>query len=225
MTAKALFGLLLCPICRQEWGGPSGCCRGCLARLFAGRDLGIELPGLVSLGYYRGDLAQAVRAYKYRQVRRLAPLFATHLAALVQMRGWRPAIVSYVPLHSRRRWQRGFDQAALLAASLATRMSVPCRPLLERARATPQQARLAAAERRKNVHQAFRATSRAFGTVLLVDDVFTTGATLAACREVLEAADASAVLLAVLAVAPRAAVSQREISTPLVMPSSAPTST
>ena len=225
MAAEALFGLLLCPICRSDWSGPGGCCRSCRTKLFGVGVPGLQLPGLVSLGYYRGDLAQAVRVYKYRQVRRLAPLFAASLAALVRLRRWRPATVTYVPLHARRRRRRGFDQAALLARTLADRLVVPCQPLLERVRETPQQARLVAAERRQNVHRAFRPARPAFGTVLLVDDVFTTGATLGACREVLESAGASAVLLAVLAVAPRSGGGQREMSMPLVIPSSAPTST
>lgn len=225
MAATALFGLLLCPVCRRDWSGSGGCCRHCRTRLFGSGAKGFDLPGLLALGYYRGELARAVRAYKYLQVRNLAPLFATSLAAQVQVRGWRPGTVTYVPLHAGRRRQRGFDQASLLAGSLAARLSVPCRPLLERTRATPQQARLVAAERRQNVHRAFRASGPASGTVLLVDDVFTTGATLGACREVLEAAGARAVLLAVLAVAPRSGGSQREMSTPLVIPNSAPTST
>ena len=192
---------------------------------------GLELPGLVALGYYRGTLARAVRAYKYDGVRRLAPLLAAALACLVRRRGWRPRLVAHAPLHRSRRRSRGFDQAALLAREVAVALDLPWRPLLERSRATPQQARLGASARRRNVQAAFRATAPVGGSVLLVDDVFTTGATLGECRAVLEAAGASAVLLAVLAVAGRSssrsslADDQKEMATPLVMPNSAPTRT
>lgn len=220
-------GLLLCPLCRRDWSDGAGCCVSCRATLAGG----LQLPGLVSLGYYRGTLARAVRAYKYGQVRNLSSLLAGKLAGLVKERGWRPLVVTNVPLHPGRRRRRGFDQAALLARCLAAALDRPWRPLLERDRATPQQARLKASERRRNVLGAFRATAAARGTILLVDDVFTTGATLGECREVLEGAGASTVLLAVLAVAAQTrrpgeeAADQKAMKTPLAIPSKAPTRT
>ncbi|HEX7003404.1 MAG TPA: ComF family protein [Trueperaceae bacterium] len=227
----AAAGLLLCPVCRSDWSGRDGCCAGCLERLRELAASGLELPGLAALGYYRGFLARAVRAYKYGQARRLVRPLATALATLVTRRGWRPRLLTHVPLHPNRRRRRGFDQAALLAGTLAELLGVPWRPLLDRVRATPQQARLSAVSRRRNVSGVFRPLAPARGTVLLVDDVFTTGATLGECREVLEAAGASAVLLGTLAVAgqnPRSAEppdGQKETMTPLVIPSNAPTRT
>ncbi|MEX2536757.1 MAG: ComF family protein [Trueperaceae bacterium] len=208
MPLDALIGALLCPICRADWSGSGGCCKSCRSRLVGsaskpGSVLSLDLPGLVALGYYRGDLAQAVRAYKFRGVRRLAAVFAQSLAAAIMARGWRPALVTYVPLHPSRRRRRGFDQARLLAVNVAGHLGLPCRSLLARTRLTPQQARLSAAQRRHNVRHAFRAVRAAPNRVLLIDDVFTTGATLGACREALEDAGARAVLLAVLAIAPR----------------------
>jgi ComF family protein len=204
MVADPLFGLLLCPVCRRDWPAADGCCRRCQALLFGGgAGEPLALPGLAALGYYRGELAAAVRALKFRGARRLALPLARCLAAAVTARGWRPDTVAHVPMHWARRGVRAFDQARILAAGLAEHLDMPSQSLLRRTRATRQQSRLSASERRDNLAAAFRERGPAEGTVLLVDDVYTTGATLAACREVLEHAGADLVLCAVVAVAPR----------------------
>jgi ComF family protein len=204
MVADPLLGLLLCPVCRGDWPAADGCCRRCQALLFGdGAGEPLALPGLAALGYYRGELAAAVRALKFRGARRLARPLARCLAAAVTARGWRPDAVTYAPMHWARRGARAFDQARILAAGLAEHLDMPSHTLLRRSRATRQQSRLSASERRNNLAAAFHETGPAKGTVLLVDDVFTTGATLAACREVLEYAGADLVLCAVVAVAPR----------------------
>ncbi|MDE3155519.1 MAG: ComF family protein [Acidobacteriota bacterium] len=104
-----------------------------------------------------------------------------------------------VPLHRRRLRERGFNQAADLAAGLG----LPVRPLLRRVRATPSQVELPAARRHANVRDAFAAVVPSRGwppwrpadaggleglCVVLVDDVSTTGATLDACARALKAA-------------------------------------
>jgi len=113
-----------------------------------------------------------------------------------------------VPLHARRRWTRGFNQADLLSSQLAR----PVHHVLTRVRATPPQVALPAAQRHRNVRGAFdlhpreaerlvsgRTRSRNRGTLLdglvlvLVDDVATTGATLEACARVLLDAGAAEV--------------------------------
>jgi ComF family protein len=99
-----------------------------------------------------------------------------------------------VPLHPMRQRERGFNQAADLAAHVG----LPVLPALQRVRRTPTQTALPADERRTNVRGAFRATRHARrlagATVLLVDDVRTTGATLEACAEALKEAGVTNVL-------------------------------
>jgi predicted amidophosphoribosyltransferase len=110
-------------------------------------------------------------------------------------------VVVPVPVHAHRERQRGYDQAALIAAVAATQLGLPLARALERGRATVAQFELGRDQRAANVAGAFRPRSRdpaaarqvAGRWVLLVDDVVTTGATLAACGEALERMGAIAV--------------------------------
>jgi len=110
-----------------------------------------------------------------------------------------------VPLHWRRLAQRRYNQSALLAFGLARSMNAPCQPkVLKRVQATQPQARLSRAERLTNVKHAFAAVQHYYAalqnkTVLLVDDVVTTGATVNACARVLKDAGAARVLVVALA--------------------------
>ncbi|PYO21968.1 MAG: hypothetical protein DMD88_07875 [Candidatus Rokuibacteriota bacterium] len=105
------------------------------------------------------------------------------------------AAVVPVPLARDREWERGFNQAALLAERIARWLEVPVRAAwLARERATKPQSDLHAAERLANVRGAFRAAPAvADRHVLLVDDVLTTGATLAECARALRAAGAGCI--------------------------------
>ena len=108
-----------------------------------------------------------------------------------------------VPLHPRRLRERGFNQAALLAAEVAQRAARPaCADALVRRLDTRTQAGLSAAARRKNVRDAFVVRRRAAvdgRVVTLVDDVLTTGATALACARRLEEAGAREVRLLTVA--------------------------
>lgn len=144
-------------------------------------------------------MADAIRRYKYGGRDELsAPLGALLASAAGRFAGRVDAVVA-VPLHPRRLAARGFDQTALLSRPVAKALGVPRGTLLCRTRDTPAQAGLDLAGRAQNVRGAFVARPCA-GRVLLLDDVRTTGATLAACAEALTAAGASRVVTFVLAV-------------------------
>jgi predicted amidophosphoribosyltransferase len=105
--------------------------------------------------------------------------------------GGAPDAVVPVALHARRLRERGFSPPALLARAIAREVGAPFEPLLlERLRDTPSQTGLNRRERRRNVAGVFRATRRAPARVWLVDDVVTTGATLASAARALRAAGA-----------------------------------
>ena len=92
-------------------------------------------------------------------------------------------VVIPVPLHWRRKWSRGYNQAEIIASQVASVLGVPMRTdLLKRHRHTSTQTRLDLAGKVRNVNGAFSASfTEGIGHILLVDDVFTTGATLHAC--------------------------------------------
>jgi competence protein ComFC len=98
-----------------------------------------------------------------------------------------------VPLHRSRLRRRGFNQAELLARGVAAGLNAPFSDTLRAVRKTRDQVELSAAERRANVAGAFVVRERARGRVLLVDDVFTTGATTSECAQTLLAGGAQEV--------------------------------
>lgn len=104
-------------------------------------------------------------------------------------------LIAPVPLHWTRLWTRGYNQAAWLALAIARQIGQPYAPLaLLRKRRTPSQNGLSASGRARNVEGAFTVSQDVRGkTVLLVDDVYTTGATLNACAKTLLKAGAQRV--------------------------------
>ena len=150
-------------------------------------------------GAYEGTLRKLIHLFKYSGMRALAhPLGRLLADALPRDRQF--DFVTAVPLHWRRRWQRGFNQSALLAREITRRRRIPSARLLRRGFATRAQAGLSNAQRRENVAAAFVARRKVAGQrILLIDDVMTTGATAGACARALKKAGARSVALLALA--------------------------
>ncbi|MDQ4127465.1 MAG: ComF family protein [Actinomycetota bacterium] len=142
---------------------------------------------------YEGVGKKVVHALKYRGYTRVVERLAAPLIVGVLGDGARFDAVVPVPLHRSRLRKRGFNQAELLAGGVARKINAPLSDTLEVVRSTRDQVELSAAGRRANVAGAFAARGRVAGRILLVDDVFTTGATMSACAGTLLGAGAGEV--------------------------------
>ena len=159
----------------------------------------------ISAGLYEGLLRQAIHRFKYEGRTELARPLAALLAERLSPPFLPPEadLIIPVPLHRRRLKARGYNQALLLARALFHPWQDRLKPdLLRRSKWTQPQVHLKGPERRRNVRQAFTLThpEQVRGcSVLLVDDVFTTGATVRECAKVLKRARASTVLVLTVA--------------------------
>jgi ComF family protein len=147
-----------------------------------------------SAGLYAAPLSSAIQQLKYDGVMAIAGPLGRLLADYWQPLGLAVDLVVPVPLHRRRLQERGFNQARLLAVAFCCRagLALVQEGMLRRDRDTPQQVKLGLEERRHNVTGAFawHGPPLQGARVLLVDDVATTGATLAACAQALREAGA-----------------------------------
>lgn len=157
------------------------------------------------MGPYQGLLREAILRMKFAPGEGLAELLAPHWAERMEPRlqPFHPDLVIPVPLHWRRRWQRGFNSNEIFAQALAQRLGIRTVPSwLYRCRPTAQQAgQTSLSARQENVRDAFRARGHEGlqgKTVLLIDDVLTTGATASAAARALKALKPGKILVAVL---------------------------
>jgi len=174
-----------CTACNLPLDGPPGSlCGNCLA----------EPPlhdGVIAAVAYGAVARRVVLSLKYAG----RPGVARTMAALIAPRLGGDAVLVPVPLHRWRLWSRGFNQSLALARAIAALTGQPVRgEALVRTKATPVLRGLNPSQRRKAVQAAF-ATSETFegAHVMLVDDVYTTGATADACARVLKKAGAARV--------------------------------
>jgi ComF family protein len=188
----------LAPGCRRcslpQPGSPDECgrCRDWPAGLTA-----------VAAVRYAGAAESIAHALKYRGWTHLADLCAAAVADALGDRAAGLDILVPVPLHAARLRERGFNQSALIARSLSARLGIPALDALVRSRSTRSQVGLGRAARRRNVEAAFEASGglRAGASVGLVDDVATSGATIAAASQALGDAGAGRVTALTFALA------------------------
>jgi predicted amidophosphoribosyltransferase len=153
---------------------------------------------------YEGAGRELVARLKYRNARSSLAWLASAMAALVApgVGAGGIDVVTWAPTSADRRRRRGFDQAELLARAVARQLGIPCRPLLERGPGPPQTGR-GRAERcagpiyvahRRVPHELAAAGTDQGWSVLLVDDLVTTGATLSAAASALRTLGATTVM-------------------------------
>jgi competence protein ComFC len=180
-TGLPQLGSVRCARCGAPTAWPVARCRECSGRRLA-------FARARAAAAYEGDTRRLLAAWKEHGLRGLA----RDAALVVADRVARPVAetVTFVPPDGGRRLRRGYHPAERLAAELARAWALPCAALLERRGPSRRQRGLPLAERRRNVRGAFRAAAPVGGRVVLVDDVYTSGATAHAAAAALRAAGA-----------------------------------
>lgn len=176
----------VCPYClRQAVGG----------RVHPRCKKPFGLDGLVIACRYKGPVKLLIRKLKYRWVRSIRDVLIELLVSNISRFDLpQDAYLVPVPLHTRRKKWRGFNQSELLATELCKRFGTKGVDILERIRETRTQVSLAAKERKVNMRDAFEVKGKVKSErYILVDDVYTTGATTKECARVLKKAGAKEV--------------------------------
>jgi ComF family protein len=190
-----------CPRCGATVGAFVDATEGCLRC----HDTTFHFQQVLRLGPYQGRLREAVLRMKHSSGEELAHALGSLWAnyAFYWFKEVSADYVIPVPLHWLRRFKRGYNQAETLARVLAKKLNLPCRPRwLWRTKHTPSQGRQSATARRENVRGAFKAATRPdlrSKTVLLVDDVLTTGSTCSEAAHALRQVGTARIVVAVLA--------------------------
>ncbi|QKJ57292.1 DNA utilization protein GntX [Serratia fonticola] len=175
-----------CPVCGLPSGDPHQPCGRCLQKA-------PPWQALVFVSDYRPPISTLVKNFKFQQTPALAPTLARlillhWLQAHREQHLNRPEVILAVPLQDKRCWRRGYNQSELLALPLARWLGCEYRPgALRRIRATAPQQKLIARLRRRNLRGAFRCDESLAGKhVALLDDVVTTGSTMAEIATLLQ---------------------------------------
>ena len=156
--------------------------------------------------HYREPIRYAILRYKFYGMRVYGPIFAGWMAVTVRDKLKESCdFVSWVPCSNLRRWKRGYDQAEILAKALAKELDLEARPVLRKIHNNPAQSGIDDPARRKanvlNVYKVIDSDIIAGKSILLVDDVLTTGATLSECGKLLRMSHCRSLSCAVIAAA------------------------
>ena len=153
------------------------------------------MDGIRVAAYFENPIRPAIHSLKYRNHQAVAAALGQVLSQTYRRYGLAADVLVPVPLHPSRLRQRGYNQSELLAREAGRCLGVPVNTrALQRTRQTRSQMTLGASERHQNVCNAFRCSLELSGqTVVLVDDVCTTGSTLDACAAALKEGNAAAV--------------------------------
>ena len=192
-----------CIVCRASSGRAMDLCTACEHTLIRQwphcHHCGLPTPGdtefcghcvsqhfsfncCIALAIYQAPVDRLIQRFKYQRRMAIAKVLARLLAHRLRrhyQHNQRPEIVLPVPLHWRRQWRRGFNQAHFLAAQLSRELDIPMQPdCLQRSQATPPQQGMQRRQRLRNLSHAFNVMTTPRGRhIALVDDVVTTGAT------------------------------------------------
>lgn len=159
----------------------------------------------VSAFEYTEEIRRAIYKFKYHNRRDYGSFFAWAIYEnnKRKIEGWNPDVIVPVPIYQKRRLQRGYNQAEILAEELSEYVKIPAdmRCIIRQTDTKPQKD-LTAAERKRNLENAFKIVDNVvkYKKVMLVDDIYTTGSTVDACAKVLLSAGVREVYCASLSV-------------------------
>ncbi len=180
-----------CPLCLEQLSW--------LEEPLCMKDLG-ELEHVYCALYYKNPVPEGIYRFKFQNKSRLHKPFVELMLSRMreQLLEERCELVTSVPMHPRRKRRRGYDQAELMAREVARQLALPYEPVLKRVKLTKTQHRVGLKERRSAQKGSFACKALSGEKVLLIDDIFTSGATMMECARVLREGGASSICGAAL---------------------------
>jgi ComF family protein len=177
-----LISTPLCQICGEPIsGGESATCRRCRVSV-------ISYSAIRSWAYFEGPLQKAIHKLKYKKDLGLSEILAQPMIQLLAEQKWKIDLITAIPLDEIKQRERGFNQSLYLARPIAWSIKAMIKPsAIRRIKITRSQVGLSIEERKKNVEGVFRAERELVSgkSILVVDDVVTTGSTINSCAAAL----------------------------------------
>lgn len=200
-----------CPYCNNVINRDALCCCECNKNIKACsnirkipiRDSNLETTCISPLKY-EGDFVKAFHRFKFRGYKSYANEFASRMVKSIKSNfsDCKFDVITSVPLSSKRKYERGYNQAELLSKIIAKELSIPHEDLLIKVKKNKIQHKLSHDERIENVKGAYLAKNLDIingSNILLCDDVITTGSTLAECAKMLLDSNAKSVMCVTIA--------------------------
>lgn len=190
-----------CTFCHKLTGGDK-VCKSCAGKLpLTPKGAQVQkfpfISACVSPLYYEGNVRESLLRFKFGHLSAYADVYARYMAKCIDENQISCDIITWVPLSRKRLRERGYDQAKLMADELSRLCGISCCRLLKKTRNNPAQSGTGSAEKRRaNVSGVYTAvdTEKIRGkSILIVDDIVTTGATLSECGRMLMSAGAGEV--------------------------------
>lgn len=198
-----------CAFCRRLLpDGVRGVCAFCEKKLpYVPADAQIRslknIEKCIAPLYYEGSVRESLHRYKFSSMTAYADIYSEFMGKCIDENGISCDIITWIPLSRRRLRKRGYDQAELLARLIAKRHGFDCVRLLKKLRDNPPQSGTGSPEKRranvKGIYSCIKPQLVQGKTILLIDDIVTTGATLSEAAGVLKKAGAAGVYCAAVA--------------------------
>lgn len=166
-------------------------CRTSIPRNISAKSNAQFIAHQAAIWYYKDEVRQSIHRFKFKNARGYADVYARELAQVILQSSFADSfdVITWVPISLFRFLERGYNQSALLAKALARELGCNAMPLLRKVRHTPPQSSIrTGAERRANIAGAFKILNPEAvkgRSILLVDDVYTTGSTASECAKTL----------------------------------------